>query len=80
MNSRMRSEWFIADIEPSIALAKAESFERYRTLPAQPEPPAVNAMTKTRTARDIMRRFAGFLLAPLFPRIRRATAEARLDR
>jgi hypothetical protein len=84
MNSHIGSRWFIEDIDPSIALARAECFEKYRTHRA-PEPPAVNVMTDARTARavyqrELMRRFAGFLLASLFPRTQNVAAEPQRRR
>ena len=83
MNSHIKPHWFIGDIEPSIALARAECFEKYRTLPVHVEKPrVVDLMAEARTARalyqnELMRRFAGFLLASLFPRTQNVAAEPR---
>jgi hypothetical protein len=79
MNSHIKTQWFIADIEPSIALARAECFEKYRTLPLH-KPRAVDLIGEARTARavyqrELMRRFANLLLASLFLRTQNVTAE-----
>ena len=69
MNSRINPHWIVADIEPSIALARAQCLETFRKLPAQ-EPRAPDAMTDARVARsmfqrDLLRQFTRFLVSSL---------------
>jgi hypothetical protein len=65
MNSHLNPHWIVVDIEPSIALARAECLEMYRKHPAQPAP-ARNLMKEARLARsmyqrDLLRQFVKFL-------------------
>jgi hypothetical protein len=65
MNSHLNPHWIVVDIEPSIALARAECLEMYRKHPAQPAP-ARNLMKEARLARsmyqrDLVRQFVKFL-------------------
>ena len=65
MNSHINPHWIVVDIEPSIALARAECLEKFRTHPAQ-KPPARDLMKEARLARsmyqrDLLRQFVKFL-------------------
>ena len=65
MNSHLNPHWIVVDIEPSIALARAECLEKYRKQPAQ-QPSARNLMNEARLARsmyqrDLLRQFVKFL-------------------
>lgn len=65
--------WILVDIEPSIALARAECFEKFRKHPAQ-TPIAFDVMKDARAARsmyqrDLLRQFTKFL-ASCLPRPR----------
>ena len=61
----------IVDIEPGIALARAECFEKYRERPVQQ--PRISAMIKkaclalSAYPRDSLRQFTGFLGSRLTP-------------
>jgi hypothetical protein len=67
MNSHINPHWIVADIEPSIALARAQCLQTYRTLPGQKEPDSdelhdvrgVHAMY----LRDLLGGFSKFLLS-----------------
>jgi hypothetical protein len=57
--------WIVVDIEPSIALARAECLEKFRKRPAQ-KPLAFDVMKDARAARsmyqrDLLRQFMTFL-------------------
>src|SRR2546423_14376080 len=65
MNSHINPHWIVVDIEPSIALARAECLEMYRKHPAQ-KPRARNLMKDARMARsmyqrELLRQFMKFL-------------------
>ena len=84
MNHRIKPQQIVVDIEPNIALARAECFEKYRTLPVH-KPPAVDLISEARTARamyqaELMRRLVSFLLASLFPRTQNVAAEPQRRR
>jgi hypothetical protein len=68
MNS-INPHWIVVDIEPSIALARAECLQKYRAHPAE-KPCAFDAMKDARVARatyqrDLMRQFMSFLVSSL---------------
>ena len=61
--------WILVDIEPSIALARAECLDKLRKSPAQ-KPVAFDVMKEARAARamyqrDLLRRFVKFLASCL---------------
>jgi len=65
MNSHVNPHWIVVDIEPSIALERAECLQKYRALPAQ-KPAARNLMNEARMARsmyqrDLLLQFVKFL-------------------
>ena len=55
MNSHVKSCLIVVDIEPSIALARAECFEKYRECTAQ-KPQAFDMMKDARKARSMHQR------------------------
>ena len=64
MNSRIKPQWIVADIEPNIALARAECLEKYR------EPSAPDVTKEERAAgamylRDLLGGFTQFMLSGL---------------
>jgi hypothetical protein len=68
MNS-INSHWSVVDIEPSIALARAECFEKYRARPME-KPRAFDVMKDARAVRSayqrgLMRQFMSFLVSSL---------------
>ncbi len=71
--------WIVVDIEPSIALARAQTLETFRKLPAQ-KPHAFDVMKDARIARsmyqrDLLQQFGRFLAASL--RFARASRRLR---
>jgi hypothetical protein len=86
MNS-INSHWSVVDIEPSIALARAECLEKYRAHPME-KPRAFDAMKDARAARgmyqrDLMRQFMNFLVSSLslkFPAKLQTSASAAQSR
>ena len=61
--------WIVVDMEPSIALARAECLEKFRNHPAQ-KPRAFDLMKDARAARsmyqrDLLRQFMTFLASCL---------------
>ena len=65
----INSHWIVVDIEPSIALARAECLQKYRALPV-PKAPAPDVMKDARVARamyqrDLLRQFMTFLVSGL---------------
>ena len=67
MNPRINPHRIVVDIEPSIALARAQCLQTYRTLPARKEP-ASDELHDVRAAhtmylRDLLGGFAKFLLS-----------------
>ena len=67
MNSRINPHWIVVDIEPSIALARAECLDTFRKLPAT-NPHAYDAMSDAPTARsmyqhDLLRQLVNYLVA-----------------
>ena len=65
MNSHINPHWIVVDIEPSIALARAECLDTLRKLPAQ-KPSSFDVMRKARMVRsmyqrDLLRQFVKFL-------------------
>jgi len=80
-----KRRYFLADIEPVIAVAEAARWERDNDNNVQPRPMLVVA-DKTAEARrlrsayqgELMRRFAELIVSWLYsPRVSRATAQAR---
>jgi hypothetical protein len=68
MNS-INPHWIVVDIEPSIALARAECLQKYRAHPAE-KPRVFDVMKDARAARamyqrDLMRQFMSFLMSSL---------------
>ena len=68
MNS-IKSHWIVVDIEPSIALARAECLQKYRAHPAQ-NLPAFHVTKEAHVAgsvyqRDLLRQFTQFLVSCL---------------
>jgi hypothetical protein len=68
MNSP-HSHWIAVDIDPSIALARAECLQKYRAHPAE-KPRAFDVMKEARVARGayqrgLMRQFMSFLMSRL---------------
>jgi hypothetical protein len=66
MNS-INPHWIVVDIEPSIALARAECLQKYRAHPTE-KPRAFDVMKDARVARatyqrDLMRQFVRFLVS-----------------
>jgi hypothetical protein len=80
-----KRRYFLADIEPVIAVAEAARWERDNDSNVQPRPVLVvaNKMAEARRLRsayqgELMRRFAELVFAWLFsPRVSRATAGSR---
>ncbi|MEA2875073.1 MAG: hypothetical protein QOF14_269 [Hyphomicrobiales bacterium] len=80
MNS-INPHWIVVDIEPSIALARAECLQKYRAHPAE-KPRAFDVMKDARVARSayqrgLMRQFMSFLVSSLslkFPAILQTSA------
>jgi hypothetical protein len=75
--------YFLADIEPTIAVAEAARWEREAPVPLPAQKPASHDLMKQarvmRSAyqRELMRRFAELILSWLYsPRVSRATAKA----
>ena len=69
MNSHINPHWIVVDIEPSIALARAECLETFRKHDAQ-KPSARYVMKEARMARsmyqrDLFRQFVKFLVSRL---------------
>ena len=68
MNS-VNPHWIVVDIEPSIALARAECLQKYRARPVE-KPRAFDLMKDARVARatyqrGLMRQFMSFLVSSL---------------
>jgi len=80
MNS-INPHWIVVDIEPSIALARAECLQKYRAHPVE-KPRAFDVMKDARVARaayprGLMRQFMSFLVSSLslkFPAIQQTSA------
>ena len=79
-----RRPYFLADIEPTIAVAEAARWEREATVPPPTSKPASQDLMKQarvmRSAyqRELMRRFAALILSWLYsPQTSRATASAQ---
>jgi hypothetical protein len=80
-----KRRYFLADIEPVIAVAEAARWERDNDSNVQPRPVLVvaNKMAEARRLRsayqgELMRRFAELVFSWLFsPRVSRATAGSR---
>jgi hypothetical protein len=79
-----RRPYFLADIEPTIAVAEAARWEREAVIPPPASKPASHDLMKEarvmRSAyqRELMRRFAEWILSWLHPpRVSRAAARAR---
>jgi hypothetical protein len=79
-----RRPYFLADIEPSIAVAEAARWEREAAIPIPPQKPASHDLMKQarvmRSAyqRELMRHFAKVMLSWLHsPRVSRAAARAQ---
>jgi hypothetical protein len=70
--------YFVADIEPTIAVAEAVRWERTAAPPPESRKIlSTDLMKEARVARseyqrELMRRFAGFLVSWLFPRVETA--------
>ena len=69
MNSHINPHWIVVDIEPSIALARAQCFEMLREQPAY-KPRVRNLMKDARIARsmyqrELLRQFVKFLVSRL---------------
>jgi hypothetical protein len=67
MNSRINPHWIVVDIEPSIALARAECLDTFRKLPAQ-KPRTFGVMKDARTARaiyqrELLRQFTNYVMS-----------------
>jgi hypothetical protein len=76
MNS-INPHWIVVDIEPSIALARAECLQKYRAHSAE-KPRAFDAMKGARAAHALMRRFMNSLVSSLslkFPASLQTSAE-----
>ena len=81
MNS-INPHWIVVDIEPSIALARAECLQKYRAHPAE-KPRAFDAMKGARAAHALMRQFMNFLVSRLslkFPANLQTSASAARSR
>ena len=65
MNSHINPHWIVVDVEPSIALARAECLDTFRKLPA-PKPYSSDLMREARMARsmyqrELLRRLVSFV-------------------
>ena len=63
MNS-INPHWIVVDIEPSIALARAECLQKYRAHRAE-KPRAFGVMKGARAAHALMRQFMNSLVSSL---------------
>jgi hypothetical protein len=79
-----RRPYFLADIEPTIAVAEAARWERETAVPIPPQKPTSHDLMKQarvmRSAyqRELMQRFAELMLSWLFsPRVSRTAARAQ---
>jgi hypothetical protein len=84
MSLNAKRPYFLADIEPTIAVAEAARWEREAAVPPPTSKPASHDLMKQarimRSAyqRELMRRFAELILSWLYsPRVSRATAKAQ---
>jgi hypothetical protein len=83
MNSP-HSHWIVVDIDPSIALARAECLQKYRARPVE-KPRAFDVMKDARAVRatyqrGLMRQFMSFLVSSLslkLPAILQTSASRR---
>jgi hypothetical protein len=67
MNSHINPHWIVVDLEPSIALVRAECLDTFRRLPAQ-KPYSFDVMREARMARsmyqrELLRQFTKFLVS-----------------
>jgi hypothetical protein len=84
MSLNAKRPYFLADIEPTIAVAEAARWEREASVPPPTSKPTSHDLMKQarvmRSAyqRELMRRFAELIVSWLYsPRVSRATAKAQ---
>jgi hypothetical protein len=65
MNSHINPHWIVVDVEPSIALARAECLDTFRRLPAQKSYSLMREarMARSMYQRELLRQFTKFLVS-----------------